>query len=368
MAMAGPPGRLSHNVAVITAVQMRELRAELLSAGVFRHHEAASWAKLAFFIAALGACVAGTIAGPLWLGVLLVPLGAVFAASAAMLGHEGSHRSFSASPAHNAIFNHIAFPLLSGLGAHYWRHKHDGAHHGHPNVEPDDPDIALWPMTSSAQGHARSSRFRRWFQRHFQGYAFWPLTLFLPIMMRTSSVVHLVRHARRRGIDRGWIADVACLTVHYTTQLVIPALVWGVGPALVLYMALWTIVGMYLALVFAPAHMGMPVVIEQNNDWLHQLETTRNLRLPRVLRFFFIGLDYQIEHHLFPKIPHQELPRAAAVVSAWCARHGLPHHEIGYGDALVDVTRFMRDAWKIPARTGADVRAATVGGSLADAA
>ena len=45
-------------------------------------------------------------------------------------------------------------------------------------------------------------------------------------------------------------------------------------------------------------------------------------------------------------------------MKTWCAKHGFPHHEIGYGDALVDVTRFMRDAWKLPAQTGDSIRAA----------
>jgi fatty acid desaturase len=176
-------------------------------------------------------------------------------------------------------------------------------------------------------------------------------------MMRMWSWAHLVRVARKnRAVSLALAADVVCLLAHYTLWLVIPSLIWGVVPTLVVYIALWKIVGISLALIFAPAHMGLPVIIDQNNDWEHQLETTRNLRLPRFLRFFFVGLDYQIEHHLFPKIPHQALPRAAAITEAWCRRVGVPHMEIGYRDAVVEVTRFMRDAWKIPASTGAEVR------------
>ena len=61
------------------------------------------------------------------------------------------------------------------------------------------------------------------------------------------------------------------------------------------------------------SYIGLPIVGSQHHDWLHQVETTRNLELPRFVSFFFIGLDYQVEHHLFPKIPHQHLPRAAAI-------------------------------------------------------
>jgi fatty acid desaturase len=334
---------------------MRELRAQLLSAGCYRHHEAASWAKLGILLAVLGGVIAGTILGPWWVALLLVPMGSVAAAAAAMLGHEGSHRSFSPSPRRNAVLNHIAFPLLGGLGALYWRHKHDNAHHGHPNVHAADPDIELWPMVSSSQAHAKCGPKRRWFQRNLQGYAFWPLTLFLPMMMRIASVRHLLAAKRK---DAAWFADATCLAIHYTAWIVVPTFFFGFLATMAFYIALWAGVGILLALVFAPAHMGLPVILDQNNDWLHQLETTRNLKLPRVLRWFFIGLDYQIEHHLFPKIPHQELPRACEVVEAWCAKHGFPHMEIGYGDAVVDVTRFIRDAWKTPAQSGQAVRQA----------
>jgi fatty acid desaturase len=294
--------------------------------------------------------------GPLWLAFLLVPAASVCATSAAMLGHEGSHRSFSKNPARNHLLNYITFPLLGGLSALYWRNKHDGGHHGHPNVVGEDPDIGLWPMTSCQENHLKSNALRRWFQRNLQGVMFWPLTLLLPLMMRFMSVKYLTTHVRRHGLSFGWVADVASLVAHYTLWLVVPSLIWGFAPAILVYGVLWTIVGGLLALIFAPAHMGLPVVVEQNNDWQHHLETTRNLVLPRPLRYFFIGLDYQVEHHLFPKIPHQELPRAAEITKAWCARVGVPHQEITYGAAVVDVTRFMHNAWKHPAQTGAQVR------------
>ena len=348
---------VGHAGEVITPLQMRALRDELTAAGVYRHHEAASWTKLAILLGVLGLAITATVLGPPVLLLVTIPVAAVVAAAAAMLGHEGSHRSFSASPWRNALLNHITFPLLAGLSASYWKHKHDGQHHGHPNVEDADPDLDLWPMVSSQEAYERSRGFLRWFRRHAQGVAFWPLTLFLALMMRIASIRHLVALARRRGVDRAWLADAGCLAIHYSLWLVVPSLVWGVLPAFGFYTAMWAIVGVLLALVFAPAHMGLPVVVAPNHDWQHQLETTRNLRLPPGLGVLFIGLDHQIEHHLFPKIPHQELPRASAIVAAWCARHGLPHVTIGYRGAVADVTRSVRDAWKTPAVTGAALRA-----------
>ena len=89
----------------------------------------------------------------------------------------------------------------------------------------------------------------------------------------------------------------------------------------------------------------VPIVTDQNHDWIHQLETTRNLELPRVISFFFIGLDYQVEHHLFPKIPHANLPRAGRITREWCKKHGVVYKSEPYVSALVDAARFMSDAW-----------------------
>jgi fatty acid desaturase len=139
----------------------------------------------------------------------------------------------------------------------------------------------------------------------------------------------------------------------------IPSIVWGPAIGLGVYLAVFALVGVFLALVFAPAHIGLPVVEHQHHDWLHQLETTRNLELPRVISFFFIGLDYQVEHHLFPKIPHANLPRAAEITAAWCKRHGVIYQTMPYLDALADAVRFMKDAWRREASTADAIRMAS---------
>ena len=123
-------------------------------------------------------------------------------------------------------------------------------------------------------------------------------------------------------------------------------------------MGIWSFVGVMLALIFAPAHLGLPLVGNQHNDWLHQLETTRNLKVPRWLAWFFVGLEYQIEHHLFPRIPHQEMARASAIVEAWCRRGGGPYRRIGSGAALVDVTRVIARAWDAPVQDRDELRQA----------
>lgn len=154
--------------------------------------------------------------------------------------------------------------------------------------------------------------------------------------------------------------DVGALAAHYVGWLLVPALIFGPLAAFCVYLALWGGVGVCLALVFSPAHIGLPIMAEQNNDWLHQLETTRNLEMPKLISFFFIGLDYQAEHHLFPKIPHKHLPKAAAITTDWCKRNGVVHLSVPYLYALADAAKFMAKSYERDATAPLAVRAGLI--------
>jgi fatty acid desaturase len=183
------------------------------------------------------------------------------------------------------------------------------------------------------------------------------MSLLMTTGMRRASILYLARYPRQHGITGAWCLETLCMLAHYTGWLLIPSLIWGPLVAFGLYAALWGLVGVMLALVFAPAHIGLPIVVDPHHDWQHQLETTRNLELPRVISVFFIGLDYQIEHHLFPKIPHQHLPKAAEITARWCKRNGVPYQSVPYLRALSSSASFIADAWSREAESASTIRA-----------
>lgn len=326
-------------------LNLNSLRRELRSSGAFERREAASWFKLLFFAGCISGCLFAQATASFWVSVILVVPTAFFSAAFAMMGHEGSHRSFSSSPLRNQLLFHIAFPVFGGVSAQYWSWKHDVKHHSKPNVVDEDPDIQLWPMVSTATEYRRSSGWRRFFQRHIQGFAFWPLCLMLVWSMRTSSLAFMYRSIRDRGFDRDVVWDTASLGLHILFWIILPTYFFGLN-GLLLYVGVWSLVGLFLSMVFSPAHIGMPVYRDSKDTIRLQFETTRNLILPSWLSFFFIGLEYQIEHHLFPRIPHQNLKMASQVTRAWAEQNDVPYHCIGYGQGLIAVTREMNNAWK----------------------
>lgn len=334
----------------VSRVDQERLRAELRAAGVFEHRELRNWAKLAVLVAVLVLAYVGVALGSGWTRLALVPVVAVAATLATLIGHDGSHGSFSPRSARNRLLAYLTLPLLAGISSLYWKHKHDGLHHNNANVAIKDPDVDLWPMATTRADYERAAPLQRWYQRHLQAYLFWPSTLALATTMRVPSYAHLVRRLRAdKGPQRVALIDAGCLIAHYALWLLVPSLLWGALPALALYVAIWALSGLMLAAVFAPAHIGMPVMTGRHRGLRHELETTRNVRAPRWLAFFYVGLDYQIEHHIFPLIPHQNLPRAGQIMRRWCAEVGLPYHEAGVAEGLASATAFLRDAWQIDA-------------------
>ena len=329
-----------------TTLDLQTLRDDLTRAGAFERHPARTWAKLALLLSGAALAVGLPLAFAPWLTWALLPLTALFVTAAVMIGHEGGHKSFAAGPMQNELLLHLAFPLLGGLSAAYWKNKHNVKHHGHPNIDGVDDDLRIWPMAGTRHHHEASGAFRRFLQRRLQGWLFWPLSSLLTVSMRSSSLAFLVRSARAGRFDGAWVLDAGCLALHYAGWLVLPSLVWGFGTAVAFYLALWGIIGVYLTAIFAPAHMGLPIYREHPDTWRLQLETTRNLRLPRWLGFFFIGLDHQVEHHLFMRMPHQKMRLASPIVRRWAEARGLPYQEIGFFRGLVEVTRFVKHAWR----------------------
>ena len=114
--------------------------------------------------------------------------------------------------------------------------------------------------------------------------------------------------------------------------------------------------GLYLGCSFAPNHKGMPTLTEADQlDFVRrQVLTSRNVAGSRLVDFVLGGLNYQIEHHLFPNMPRPNLRHAQPLVRAFCAQHGLPYVEASLVGSYAEAVRHLH-AVGAPLRPGAAV-------------
>ncbi|HET6693874.1 MAG TPA: acyl-CoA desaturase [Pedococcus sp.] len=273
----------------------------------------------------VGAVVVGAMvawADHWWL-VALAPVLAVVSTQLGFLGHDLGHRQVVRSPRTSTRLGLVCGNLLGGMSYHWWVVKHN-AHHAHPNDLETDPDVAVGALVWDAGQAAERRGFAAWVTRH-QALLFFPMTMLEALNLHAVGVIEMFRP----GVPHR-AAESVLLGLHLVgyTALLVTTLTWQ--QALVFLIVHKVLQGLYLGLSFAPGHKGMPVLdAEQAADpLLRQVLTSRNLRGSRFLDTALGGLNYQIEHHLFPNMPRPSLRRAQPVVRDFCERRGVTYTEV----------------------------------------
>lgn len=331
---------------------MADLRKKLKEANLLDKPTMKSWFKAILLLVVVCSLYSAHIYLPLKFGLMLIPITALFSTTLAMTGHEGVHSSACQSKAGNTSLAAIIFPLFAGFSMEYWREKHNVKHHAHPNVVNVDPDIHSWPFTFSQEEYQTSGPIRRFFQRHLQGWTFWPISLLVGHLMRFDGLKYIATKpfkSKKKRITKIWLLDTSLILVHFTLWLALPILLglsWQVTFGF--YVLLWSLVGTCLTAIFIVGHAGRPIITEYDQNWRLQIETARRIKLGRIGSFFFVGLDYQIEHHLIPAMSHFNLPKAAPLVKEYAEERGWKYQELGFFRALWQSTVALHHAWKTP--------------------
>ena len=279
--------------------------------------------------------------------------------------HDGNHGSFSRLPWVNRL---AGFTLdLIGASSYFWKDKHNHNHHVFTNIPGEDADINLGPM-------ARLSADHTWYWWHsYQHIYLWILYTAVHLRYLYSDLQRLAL-GKNDGLTAGYPkgADMAWLlggkVFFLTVAFVVPLTRHSVGHVLGAYVLVSMVMGLIFSVVFQLAHsvdvVEHPVAtdLSQYPEWVvHQIATTANFATnSRVAGFCLGGLNYQREHHLFPRISHVHYPALSKVVREVCAEHGVPCREnVTLLDALRSHYRFVRDMGVKPEPRPSDATATT---------
>ena len=225
--------------------------------------------------------------------------------------------------------------------------KHN-RHHAHPNQQDADPDIAISALAFTA-AQARASRGAARLVFRYQAYLFFPMLLLEAVSLHVASLRALTRRAARR---RSW--ERALITIHAVGYLTVVFLVLPPVKAAVFMIVQQGLFGLYLGCSFAPNHKGMPVLnADDRSDFLRrQVLTSRNVRGGWLTDFALGGLNYQIEHHLFPSMPRPNLRRSQAMIEGFCRQRGIPYCQSSLAGSYTQALRHLNAVGR-PARRAA---------------
>jgi linoleoyl-CoA desaturase len=286
------------------------------------------------------------VAGLLALSLALAMAGVGFA-----IQHDANHGAYS----NKAVVNRLMGMTLDMLGAssYMWHWKHNVLHHTYPNLAGADHDLDAEPFARLCPDQPRRS-FQRW-----QQFYMWGLYGFMIPKWHLVDDFQNVAQARvaQTPIPRpsGWrlLEMLVGKAVFFGWALIVPALFHPVWAVMLFYGVLAFLLGMILSVVFQLAHCveeaAFPHVAAGSEHvpagWAeHQVHASVDFaRGNRLLTWYLGGLNFQIEHHLFPKICHLHYPRISSIVEQVCAEHGVPYasHERLYG-AVSSHWRWLR--------------------------
>jgi linoleoyl-CoA desaturase len=268
--------------------------------------------------------------------MLCVLLGINLAVIGFNIMHEGGHQSFS----RYAWLNNVAAYFLNVLGgnAYFWKVKHNINHHTYTNIEGMDSDIDVKPFMRlcEEQPLKKYHRYQHiyWFGLYAVSYLAWVFYEdFEKYFTRKVSLNSEKKNLNFKQHFIFWFSKVMYVIVY----IVIPIICVGWLAWLIGFMIVTTVCGLTTSIVFQLAHVveGTEFHSTENSqgrtkvEWaIHQIKTTANFATSsKCLHWLLGGLNFQIEHHLFPRISHVHYPVISRMVKEVCRDYDVVYNE-----------------------------------------
>ncbi|MGL4339832.1 MAG: fatty acid desaturase family protein [Rhodoglobus sp.] len=290
-------------------------------------------------LAMIGAWVGFALLHHTWYLLLIAAGMGIIFTQYAFITHELSHRQVFASGKINDFVGRIMADLVVGISYSWWMSKHS-RHHANPNTVGKDPDVETDFIIFQAEEAAGLAGVKKFFAQR-QGYLFFPALLLEGINLHRHAFVTVLS---KRKVDKRAL-EIVLLAVRNVGYLTILFTFMPLGMAFAFLGVQLAIFGLYMGASFAPNHVGMPILTQGSTvDFLRrQVLTSRNIRGGHVMNHFMGGLNYQIEHHLFPTMARPHLRRASEMVREYCAARGILYTQVGLGAAYGKVVTYLND-------------------------
>jgi linoleoyl-CoA desaturase len=304
--------------------------------------------------------ITGTVTNGWGMLALCVAMGFGVAGIGLAVMHDANHGAYSNK---SWINNTIGYSLnVMGAGAFNWKVQHNVLHHTYTNIHEVDEDI-------SPRGVLRMTPYSDWKSIHkFQHiYAWFLYGLMTLVWVVVKDFVRLTKYQKdglvkkqKADIRKEWAILIATKLAYVGYILVLPLMIlditwyqWLIG-----FITMHYIAGFILAIIFQPAHVidgtEYPLPDEEgkmDNSWaIHQLYTTTNFANKSTFFSWYVGgLNFQVEHHLFPNVCHVHYKEISKIVKATTQEFGLPYKsEPRFIDALVGHGKLLKELGKRP--------------------
>ena len=287
---------------------------------------------------ALGGAITGFILlGDSWFQLLMAgALGLIFT-QFAFLAHEASHRQvLESGPANDRVGRILASGVV-GISYSWWMTKHT-RHHANPNKLGKDPDIDF-DTISFVEADAAKQRGLMALLTRKQGYLFFPLLTLEGLNLHYRSI----RTLFERGPVKGRWTELSLIAVRFAVYFGAIFWVLPLGMAFAFIGVQLAFFGVYMGASFAPNHKGMPLIpADAKLDFFSkQVLTSRNVSGGLWASALFGGLNYQVEHHLFPNMPRPHLAKAREIVREYAATLDVPYTETTMMQSYGIVIRYL---------------------------
>jgi fatty acid desaturase len=256
-----------------------------------------------------------------------------------LLSHDVGHRQAFRGRRGNRVARLIFGNLLIGVSHSWWSKKHN-QHHATPNHVDRDPDIQVPLIVFSEDQIASRPRFLRPMYA-VQAFVFAFLFPLQAISMRVNSIGHLISGKAPRRT-----AEAVLFGAHLAAYGTLLFLIGSWPMALAFFAVHQAAFGVYNSSVFASNHKGMALIRDGDTlDFMQeQVLTSRNVHGHFITDFLYGGLNYQIEHHLFPTMPRNNLARAQMIVRAFCEERSVPYYSTSLAQAYREGFRHLHNA------------------------